>query len=177
MPSNFVIAEFIPIWEGTNYIQSMDLIGRKWMMAGGQVFASWFAELEKFAADNKDNKDLAAEVALLTEALGQYKDIQATMAGYLGQGKFGMIGFFATRILHATGYIYGAKLLLEQALIAQKKVAENGQDHFDYPFYAGKVASAKFFCHNILPTVGMILRTIKEGDNSIMEVPEATFAV
>ncbi len=166
-----------PIWEGTNYIQSMDLIGRKWMMAGGQVFATWFAQIEKFVGDNKDNATFAAQVALLEESLNNYKEIQNTMAGYLGQGKFGMIGFYATRILHATGYIYGAKLLLEQALIAQKKVEENGQDHFDYPFYAGKVASAKFFCHNILPTVGMILRTIKEGDNSIMEVPEATFAV
>jgi hypothetical protein len=99
------------------------------------------------------------------------------MANYLGQGKFGMIGFFATRILHATGYLYAAKLLLEHAIIAQKKVDENGAEHFEYPYYSGKVASAKFFCHNILPTVGAILRVIKEGDNSVMEVPEATFSV
>jgi len=39
------------------------------------------------------------------------------------------------------------------------------------------VASAKFFCHNILPVVSTILRVIKEGDNSVMEVPETTFAV
>jgi len=164
-----------PIWEGTNYIQSMDLIGRKWMMAGGQVFALWFAELEKFVADNKDSKIFSAQIALLAEGLNQYKEIQTTMAGYLGQGKFGMIGFFATRILHATGYIYGAKLLLEHAIIAQKKIDELGKEHFEYPYYAGKVASAKFFAHNILPTVGMTLRVIKEGDNSVMEVPEASF--
>ena len=164
-----------PIWEGTNYIQSMDLIGRKWMMAGGQVFDSWFAELEKFVADNKENKIFSAQIALLSEALNQYKEIQTTMAGYLGQGKFGMIGFFATRILHATGYTYGAKLLLEHALIAQKKIDELGKEHFEYPYYAGKVASAKFFAHNILPNVGMILRIIKEGDNSVMEIPEASF--
>jgi len=97
------------------------------------------------------------------------------MAGYLGQGKFGMTGFYATRILHATGYIYGAKLLIERAISARKKVEENGKDHFDHPFCAGKVASAKFFCHNILPMTGKILRVIKEGDNSIMEVPEAIF--
>ncbi len=164
-----------PIWEGTNFIQSMDLIGRKWMMAGGQVFAQWFAELEKFVVDHKDDKILGTQVALLDEALNQYKEIQATMAGYLGQGKFGMIGFFATRILHATGYIYGAKLLLEHALIAQKKIDTIGKEHFEYPFYAGKVASAKFFAHNLLPHVGMILRVIKEGDNSVMEIPEVSY--
>ncbi|MBP7342791.1 MAG: acyl-CoA dehydrogenase [Smithellaceae bacterium] len=164
-----------PIWEGTNFIQSMDLIGRKWMMAGGQVFNLWFTELEKFAADNKDHPELAAEVALLAEALGQYREIQTTMAGYLGQGKFGMIGFFATRILHATGYLYGAKLLLEHALLCGKKIAEIGKKHFEYPYYAGKVASAKFFARNILPNVGMILRVIKEGDASVMEISEASY--
>ena len=164
-----------PIWEGTNFIQSMDLIGRKWMMAGGQVFGAWFAELEKFAADHKDDAFLKAEIALLEEALNQYKEIQGTMAGYLGQGKFGMIGFYATRILHATGYIYSAKLLLEHALIAQKKIDEIGKEHFEYPYYAGKVASAKFFAHNLLPNVGLFLRVIKEGDNSVMEIPEASY--
>ncbi|MDD5170263.1 MAG: acyl-CoA dehydrogenase [Syntrophales bacterium] len=166
-----------PIWEGTNYIQSMDLIGRKWMMAGGQVFAMWFAEIEKFAADYKDHAVLSAQVALLAEALNQYKEIQTTMAGYLGQGKFGMIGFFATRILQATGYLYGAKLLLEHAVIAQKKIEELGKEHFEYPYYAGKVASAKFFAHNLLPAVGTILRVIKEGDSSVMEIPEASFMI
>ena len=97
------------------------------------------------------------------------------MVGYLSQGKFGMIGFFATRILKATGHIYGAKLLLEHALIAQKKIDEIGKEHFEYPYYAGKIASAKFFAHNILPTVGTILRVIKEGDNSVMEIPEASY--
>jgi alkylation response protein AidB-like acyl-CoA dehydrogenase len=164
-----------PIWEGTNYIQSLDLIGRKWMMAGGSVFAAWLADIEKFVNENKANEKFAPQMALLEEALNQYKEIQMTMAGYLGQGKFGMIGFYATRILHATGYLYGAKLLLEMALIAQKKVDELGKDHFDYPFYIGKVASAKFFCHNLLPRVGKYLRVIKEGDFSIMDVPEATF--
>jgi 3-(methylthio)propanoyl-CoA dehydrogenase len=164
-----------PIWEGTNYIQSMDLIGRKWMMAGGQVFATWLADIEKFALDNKDDAKLGAQMALLLEGVNTYKEIQMTMANYLGQGKFGMIGFFATRILHATGYLYAAKLLLEHALLAQKKVDELGAEHFEYPYYIGKVASAKFFCHNVLPTVGSILRVIKEGDNSVMEVPEETF--
>lgn len=166
-----------PIWEGTNYIQSMDLIGRKWMMAGGQVFAAWLAEIEKFVNDNKENAALKAQIALLEEALNNYKDIQMTMAGYLGEGKFAMIGLYATRILHATGYLYGAKLLIEHAVIAQKKIDELGPEHFEYPFYAGKVASAKFFSHNILPTVGNILRVIKEGDSSVMDIPEASFLV
>jgi alkylation response protein AidB-like acyl-CoA dehydrogenase len=164
-----------PIWEGTNYIQSMDLIGRKWMMAQGQVFNTWLGEIDTFVAAHKSHPTLAPQVALLEEAMANYREIQMTMANYLGQGRFNMIGFYATRILHATGYLYAAKLLLEHAVIAQKKVDENGPDHFDHPYYAGKVASARFFCHNILPRTGKILRVIKEGDTSVMDVPEASF--
>ncbi|HBQ24988.1 MAG TPA: acyl-CoA dehydrogenase, partial [Syntrophomonas sp.] len=40
------------IWEGTNYIQSLDLIGRKWMMGKGKVFADWLADIEDFATAN-----------------------------------------------------------------------------------------------------------------------------
>jgi len=166
-----------PIWEGTNYIQSMDLIGRKWMMAGGQVFATWLGEIDKFIQDNKDHSLFGPQMALLEEAVKNYREIQNTMAGYLSQGKFGMIGFYATRILHATGCIYAAKLLLDQALLCQKKVEEIGKEHFEYPYYAGKVSSAKFFCHNLLPIVGTILRVIQEGDSSVMEIPEASFTV
>jgi len=66
---------------------------------------------------------------------------------------------------------------VEHAVIAQKKIDELGREHFEYPYYAGKAASAKFFAHNILPAVGNILRVIKEGDNSVMEIPEASFLV
>ena len=40
------------------------------------------------------------------------------------------------RILHATGKLL-ASLLLDQALVAEKKIAELGTDHYDYPFYPG----------------------------------------
>ena len=97
------------------------------------------------------------------------------MMAYFGAGKMGMFGIFVTRILRATGHIYGAKLLLEHALIAQLKVEELGEKHHEFPYYAGKVASAKFFIYNILPEVFSISRIIKEGDLSVMAIPEESF--
>jgi len=164
-----------PIWEGTNFIQSMDLVGRKWTMAGGQVFQVWLNEIEQFVKANKGDVQFSAAVALLEEALNSYKEIQNAMIGYIGAGKMGMFGIFVTRILRATGHVYGAKLLLEQALIAQKKVEELGDKHHEHPFYAGKVASAKFFVYNILPEVFSITRMVKEGDLSVMAIPEESF--
>lgn len=169
-------ARIYPIWEGTNYIQSMDLVGRKWMMGKGQVFANWLGEIQEFIDQNRDNPDFTREITVLQEALDNYKEIQMAMGGYLGAGKIGMIGLYATRILHATGKLLGAKLLLDQALIAGKKMQELGPEHFDYAFYNGKVASARFFARNFLPEVAATLQIIKDGDTSAIDILEAGLA-
>lgn len=162
------------IWEGTNYIQAMDLVGRKWMLGKGQVFASWLQDIQDFI-DSKRVDSLSREFDLLQQALNDYREIQTTLGGYLGAGKVGMIGLYATRILHATGKLLGARLLLDQALVAEKKIAELGTDHYDYPFYQGKVNTAKFFVRNILPEVSFILSVIKDGDTSALDIEEAAF--
>ena len=88
-----------------------------------------------------------------------------------------MIGLYATRILHATGRLYGAKLLLDQALIAARQIDTLGADHYDYPFYNGKVAAARFFTRNILPEVAVTLGVIKDGDTSAIDIVEEAFSV
>ncbi|MGE5397145.1 MAG: acyl-CoA dehydrogenase [Chitinophagales bacterium] len=165
------------IWEGTNFIQAMDLVGRKWMMGKGQVFANWMQQIQDLIDQNKDKAGFEKEFEALQEALNDYREIQMTMGGYLGQGKMGMIGLYATRILHATAKIYCGKLLLDQALIAQQKIDELGTNYFDYPFYQGKVASARFYVRNIVPEVGTTLKVIKDGDTSAMDILEESLLV
>lgn len=169
-------ARIYPIWEGTNFIQSMDLVGRKWMLGKGQVFASWLQDIQNFV-ENQQDSNFEKEFALLQQALNDYREIQMTLGGYLGAGKIGMIGLYATRILHATGKLLGARLLLDQALIAQQKMNELGSDHYDYAYYNGKVNTARFFARNILPDVGTILSIIKDGDTSAIDINEEAFFV
>jgi len=165
------------IWEGTNYIQSMDLIARKWMMGKGKVFADWLAEIEAFAVENATADGLDREMAILKRAVDAYKELQATMGGFVMGGKIPMLPLYATRILHATGELICGQLLLEQALIANKKMAELGSDHYDYAFYSGKVNAAKYFARNIVPNVFRTLEVIKEGDTSVIDIEEAAFLV
>jgi hypothetical protein len=89
----------------------------------------------------------------------------------------GMAQTFATRVLHATGKIWAGKLLLEMALIAQKKMDEIGGGHFDYAFYAGKVASARFYIKNIMPDLDAFLAVCKNADSTCIEVAEDIFYV
>lgn len=63
------------------------------------------------------------------------------------------------------------------ALIAQQKLAAMEKDHYDYAFYQGKVASARFFVRNILPEVGALVDIMKEQDCSAIEVDEAALGI
>jgi hypothetical protein len=86
-----------------------------------------------------------------------------------------MMPLYARRILTATSQLYAGRCLLEQALLADKKAAEVGPDHYDYNFYAGKVASAKFYMRNIVPNVWAVAEIVKDGDTSVIDVPIEAF--
>lgn len=163
------------IWEGTNFIQSMDLVGRKWLMGKGQVFANWLADIEEFANDNEDAKGLAREMEILSAAVTTYREIQGAMGAFIADGKMNMLPVYSTRILDATGDLICSQLLLEQALLAQKKIDEFGTDHHDYAFYNGKVMAARYFAKNILPNIFTLIDVIKEADTSVIDVEEEAF--
>jgi len=165
------------IWEGTNFIQSMDLVGRKWMMGKGKVFAQWLADIEAFANEHANHPVLASEMAILKRAVDAYKEIQATIANYVMNQKIRMMPLYATRILHATGELVCGQLILEQALVAQAKIDELGKDHYDYAFYNGKVNAARYYLHNIVPNIFRTLEVIKDGDTSVLDIEEEAFLI
>lgn len=163
------------IWEGTNYIQSMDLIGRKWMLKKGAAFAAWLQEIREFVEANKATAGFEEDFAYLERAVNAYTEIQMSIGGYFGQKQYGMMPLYARRILTATSQLYCAMMILSQALVAQKKIDELGQDHFDYAFYAGKVACAKYYTQNMLPYVWSLAEIVKVGDRSVIDIPVESF--
>ncbi|MFZ5596627.1 MAG: acyl-CoA dehydrogenase [Bacillota bacterium] len=163
--------KILSIWEGTNFIQSLDLIGRKMTMEGGQVFMEWLAEIDKSIEDNKGIEGLEKEQELLARAMAAYKEIGTFIMGIFMQN-IKIVPLYSTRILHATSMIWGASLLLEQAAIATRKAKELGEGHFDYPFYQGKIQTAKFYIRNVLPEVFKIVEVIKDCDTSALDILE-----
>jgi hypothetical protein len=161
------------IWEGTNFVQSMDLVRRKWNMDEGKTFAAWLGLIDKFVGEHEDDSVFEKEIIVLKNALKAYREIQESIKAQ----KINMMPFYATRILHATGNLVCSYLLIDQALIAQRKIDESGKDHYDYPFYSGKVEAAKYFAHNILPQVMITAVIVKEGDESAIEADERVFAL
>jgi alkylation response protein AidB-like acyl-CoA dehydrogenase len=163
------------LWEGTNFIQSQDLVGRKWNMGKGAAFAAFLKDIEDFIAANKGTAGFEKEFANLDNALASYREIQAVMAQHREAGKAGLLPTFARRILTATGQLYGGFLLLDQALIARKRVDELGAGHYEAKFYNGKILSARYYLGNVVPNVWAVLDLVKGGDTSVIDADPEIF--
>jgi len=164
------------IWEGTNFIQALDLIGRKWMQGKGALFAATLKEIEDFITAAKESAaSLTGELGQLEKALKAYQGIQMMIAGYARSGKLGLMAVYARRILTATAQLYCGYLLLEQALIAQKQIELLGPEHYDYTFYLGKIISARYYLNNAVPNVWHVAELVKIGDTSVLDAPVEIF--
>jgi len=161
------------IWEGTNYIQAMDLIARKWTIKNGELFQAWLANLKQSIEALKDHPDFAKEYAILTEAYKAYRMIQKSAMGFYMEQKFDLLPLYATRILHCTAKLYCGSLIMEQAVLAASKIGESKDP--DYPFYKGKVEAARYYVRNIVPEIAVTARIIAEADTSVLDVPEESF--
>ncbi len=178
------------IYEGTNGIQAMDLLGRKLRQRNGQNIQNLFNDIFSNAAAAKKVTDLAATAAILEEAGRACFDLavfliqtakQNTAAAYLSAAPFlelfgdVVIGNFlidAARLCSARGKaIYQAK----GAGTAQEQYALCQEDK-EAAFYSGKVASAKFFAANVLTSVKARCEGIKLCDTSAMEIAEEAFS-
>lgn len=160
------------LWEGTNYIQSMDLTGRKWTLKKGQLFLDWLNDIQIMIQARAERTEFSSESAVIIEALAVYKNIKAIMDDFARQGKPEMLPLYATRILHATAQLYCGTLLLDQAALASDKIKELGQDHWDCAYYQGKIDTARFYIKNHVPSIMHLESMLKYGDDSAISIME-----
>jgi hypothetical protein len=171
-------AKIDTLYEGTTAIQGMDFFFRKIVRDQGQSLTSLAAEIEKFAADDPTGP-LGAERALLGAALADVQAIVGTMVGSLTDAmgevtQLYKVGQNTTRLLMAAGDLVIGWLLLRQAEVALRGL-DNLPGAKDEQFYRGKVAAARFFATQVLPTLHA-QRVIAESiDNSLMDVAESDF--
>lgn len=167
--------KIIAIWEGTNFIQSLDLVGRKLNMDGGKVFQNWIQEVMDFTSEHKEDEDFQKDMKLLFKGAQAVGDFAMKYMQYFQEGKLHLIPLSSTRFLDCFSEVVMAHLMLEQGLIARKRLAEVDEGSSDAIFYQGKIASAKYFCRNILVNVFSRHVALQQEDASAVEIPEEAF--
>ncbi|MFJ2862966.1 acyl-CoA dehydrogenase [Kitasatospora sp. NPDC087314] len=172
-------AKIDTLYEGTTAIQGQDFFFRKIVKDGGQALTALSEQIQKFLGSAAGGDALAAERELLAKAAGDLEAIVGKLLADLTSVEQDVknmykVGLNTTRLLMVSGDVVVGWLLLRQAAVALAKL-EAGASEKDVPFYQGKVAAARFFAKNILPTVTP-QRLIAEGmDNEIMELAEEAF--
>jgi alkylation response protein AidB-like acyl-CoA dehydrogenase len=167
--------KIVSIWEGTNYIQSLDLIGRKLPMEGGGVFQSWIQNIFDFTKEHKEDPDFGPDFKLLFKAAQATGDYTMRFMQYFQGGKPKLIPLSATRFLECFSEVLMAHLLLEQGLIAREKLKGVEAASADGYFYRGKMETVKYFCRNILTNVFSRYTSFQQEDTSAVDIPEEAF--
>ncbi|HEV7933746.1 MAG TPA: acyl-CoA dehydrogenase [Actinomadura sp.] len=168
------------LYEGTTAIQGQDLFFRKILRDGGDALGHLTGEIKALAESEAGNGRLKNERELLAAALGDVQGIIDSMTGWaLGsledQKEIYKVGLNSTRLLLALGDLIVGWLLCRQAEVALAKLGGEGVSESDQAFYTGKVASAQFFCANVLPRLAAERRMAETTTLDVMELPEAAF--
>jgi len=178
------------IYEGTNGIQAMDLVGRKLSLKKGALFMGWMKEINEFIEKHKGHPALGSSVAQLEQAKNTLINVSLHFAKVAAGGDPLYAMLHACPYLELFGEVQLAYLLLQQAIIARDKLQVNFQKagaateeaqarvidaQPEAAFYAGKLHTAEFFMSNILPRVQSTATTILSGNRSALAIPEAAF--
>ncbi len=114
------------IWEGTTFVQSMDLVGRKFSMEGGKPLKKWVYEIAQFIASHSDNKYFADEVKMLSDSYGAFSEILKLLMDKMNEGKISYKPLWANRIMMAMSTVYCGMLILDPGILARKQLDEAG---------------------------------------------------
>ncbi|MDZ7700229.1 MAG: acyl-CoA dehydrogenase [Deltaproteobacteria bacterium] len=163
------------IWEGTSYIQALDLLGRKVPMEGGKVFQEWIQGVMAFTSEHKDDPDFGADFKLLFKAAQALGEFAMTFPQYFQGEKARLIPLSATRFLECFAEVLMGQIMLEQGLIVRDNLETVDEASADGVFYRGKKASAHYFCRNILVNVFSRHMAFKQEDTSALDIPEEAF--
>jgi alkylation response protein AidB-like acyl-CoA dehydrogenase len=165
------------IYEGTNHIQAMDLVGRKLGQAGGENFRNFLGDIGKFVAAHKGHAQLGADVEQLGKAAEALGGTAMKFLGWSGGAdKFALIPLSATRFLEMMAEVALSWLHLESAQIALDSQAKLPEGHPDRAFYDGKVHGARYYVRNVLPGAIMKAKVLQSEDMSAMAIPDEAFA-
>jgi alkylation response protein AidB-like acyl-CoA dehydrogenase len=175
------------IYEGTNGIQAMDLLGRKLGMKGGAVFMNFLGEIQKAVADAKTIPSLNDLASNVDEAVNRLGEV-ALHLGKTAMSPDVKIAFaYAKPFLDVVGDVCLAWMHLWRATLAvpqlEKIVGSLEPDarsakaakNKNAAFYEGQFQTAKYFINSILPITMGRMNAIAAGDGATVEMPEASF--
>jgi hypothetical protein len=161
------------IYEGTNGIQAMDLLGRKLGMKKGKPIMDLFGEIQKTIADAKKVASMESYALKLEAAANKLGEVAMHMGATAMSPKVMNAFAFAHPFMEAAGDVVMAWMLLWRAVVATSKLDKAKKK--DRPFYEGQLKSAEYFTCSVLPVTLGKMDSILATNAAAMEISEDSF--
>ena len=172
-------SKVLTIWEGTSFIHGLDLVNRKMRMDDGVPFMNWMNVIGDFIEKNRNATSFEREMENLDKGFACLLTLKSLYDSWFDNfsEKRRLIPLNAVKTLFICAQVQVAECLMEQALIAKRKLDELPAGDDEQFFYRGKIASARYFLNQILPQALVQTEIIQQEDQSALEVPEEVFYV
>jgi hypothetical protein len=150
-------ARIAPIYEGTNGVQALDLVGRKMPMHTGRILKSFFHEVKNYLETNSFNYNLNEYIPPLAKSFGRLQKVTTFLASKGLSDPDEAAGpasdYLKMFSLVAVGYVW-----TRYAEISSNKLNDDPEG-----FYKSKLASGKYYMNKILPETGSLMSSILSG--------------
>ena len=165
-------ARIAQIYEGTNGIQAMDLVGRKLAQNGGRALQLFFKVVGEEVTAAKAEPRLADFAEALEKANGQ---LQAATMWLMQNGMTNPnnAGAGAHHYMHIMGIVAVGLVWLRMASAAVSHIDAGAEDK---AWLQAKLVTARFYAERIMPDAGALRRKMEGGAESMMELPPEMFA-
>lgn len=152
------------IYEGTNTIQSLDLLGRKVLGNNGATlkkFGKLVAQLIEQEGVNEDMAEFINPIAYLGDKMTKF----TTEIGFKGFQNPDEVGAAAVDYLRVAGHLVMGYFWARMAQVALREIANGNTD----PFYAAKLQTARFYFARLFPETASLMLTARTGSKNLMD--------
>ena len=156
------------IYEGTNGVQALDLLGRKILGNQGATlkkFGKLIGKLVEEEGVNEKMSEFITPVAMLGDQMTKF----TTEIGFKGMQNPDEVGSASVDYLRVAGHLVFGYLFARMAQVALREIANGNND----PFYLGKLQTARFYFAKLFPETASLMRTARAGSKSLMDTDAA----
>ena len=156
------------IYEGTNGIQALDLLGRKVLGNQGaslKKFGKLVAQLVEEEGVNEKMAEFINPIAYLGDQMTKF----TTEIGFKGMQNPDEVGAASVDYLRVAGHLVFGYFFARMAQVALRAIAKGNTD----PFYQAKLQTARFYFAKLLPETATLMRTARAGSKSLMDTDAA----
>jgi hypothetical protein len=173
-------AKIDTLYEGTTAIQGLDLFFRKMLRDRFAAVTGLAQQVADFARTDAGGESLRGERLALATAIQDVQGMVEALAAMAAASESDpreiyRVGLNTTRLLFAVGDVIVGWLLLRQAAVALDALTRGSASDRDHDFYVGKVASARWFCAQVLPHLRAERRILDATSLDVMELSELSF--